>query len=52
MRANADAPLRTDHVTDAAGCSVRALGAVFRRFRDTTPLAALHVIRLDRVQSS
>jgi AraC-like DNA-binding protein len=49
MRANADAPIRMDHVADAAGCSVRTLGAVFRHFRDTTPLAALHAIRLERV---
>ncbi len=49
MRANAGAPIRMDHVADAAGCSVRTLGAVFRHFRDTTPLAALHAIRLDYV---
>jgi AraC-like DNA-binding protein len=49
MRANAGAPIRMDHVADAAGCSVRTLGAVFRHFRDTTPLAALHAIRLDHV---
>jgi transcriptional regulator GlxA family with amidase domain len=49
MRANADAPIRMDDVADAAGCSVRTLGAVFRQFRDTTPLTALHAIRLDHV---
>jgi AraC-like DNA-binding protein len=50
MRANAGAPIRMDHVADAAGCSVSTLGAVFRHFRDTTPLAALHAIRLELVQ--
>ncbi len=50
MRANAGAPIRMEHVADAAGCGVRTLGAVFRHFRDTTPLAALHAIRLERVQ--
>lgn len=49
MRANAGAPIRMDHVADAAGCSVSTLGAVFRRFRHTTPLATLHAFRLDRV---
>lgn len=51
MRANAGVPIRMDHVADAAGCSVRTLGVVFRHFRDTTPLAALHAIRLDRVRA-
>jgi AraC-like DNA-binding protein len=49
MRANAGTPIRMDHVADAAGCSVSTLGAVFRHFRDTTPLATLHAIRLERV---
>ena len=49
MRANAAAPIRVEQVAAAAGCSVRTLDAVFRRFRDTTPLAALHVIRLEQV---
>jgi AraC-like DNA-binding protein len=51
MRANAGAPIRMVHVADAAGCSVRTLGAVFRHFRDTTPLAALHAFRLDHVRA-
>jgi transcriptional regulator GlxA family with amidase domain len=34
----------------AAGCSVRTLEAVFRQFRGTTPLGALHGIRLDQVR--
>jgi len=51
MHANAAMPIRMEHVANAAGCSVRTLGAVFRRFRDTTPVAALRIIRLDEVQA-
>jgi AraC-like DNA-binding protein len=51
MHANAAMPIRMEQVADAAGCSVRTLGAVFRRFRDSTPLAALHAIRLDEVRA-
>jgi AraC-like DNA-binding protein len=51
MRANAAAPIRVEQVAAAAGCSVRTLDAVFRRFRDTTPLAALHAIRLEQVRA-
>jgi AraC-like DNA-binding protein len=51
MHTNAAMPIRMEQVADAAGCSVRTLRAVFRRFRDTTPLAALHAIRLDEVRT-
>jgi transcriptional regulator GlxA family with amidase domain len=51
MRANAAVPIRMEQVAAAAGCSVRTLYAVFRQFRDTTPLAALHAIRLERVHA-
>jgi AraC-like DNA-binding protein len=51
MRANAAVPVRMEDVAAAACCSVRTLGAVFRRFRDTTPLAALHDIRLEQVHA-
>jgi transcriptional regulator GlxA family with amidase domain len=51
MRANAAAPIRMEQVAAAAGCSVRTLDAVYRRFRDTTPLAALHAIRLEQVSA-
>jgi AraC-like DNA-binding protein len=51
MRANADVPIRMEQVAAAAGCSVRTLNAVFRQFCDTTPLAALHTIRLEQVHS-
>jgi len=40
-----------EQVAAAAGCSVRTLNAVFRHFRDTTPLAALHTIRLEQVRA-
>jgi AraC-like DNA-binding protein len=51
MRANAAAPIRMEQAAAAAGCSVRTLDAVFRRFRDTTPLAALHAIRLEQARA-
>ena len=51
MRANAACPIRMEDVAAGAGCSVRTLGAVFRQFRHTTPLAALHAIRLEQVQA-
>lgn len=47
MRANCAEPIRMAHVATAAGCSVGTLGTVFRRFRETTPLNALHSIRLE-----
>jgi AraC-like DNA-binding protein len=50
MRANAAVPIRMEQVAAAAGCSARTLDAVFRRFRDTTPHAALHAIRLEQVR--
>ncbi len=52
MRESADQPLTLAEVAAAAGCSLRALYAVFRRFRDTTPLAALQVIRLEEVRAA
>lgn len=51
MQAHADAPIRLAQVADAAGCSVRTLEVAFRRFRDTTPLAALRAIRLEHVHA-
>ena len=48
MRANAAVPTRMANVAEAAGCSVSTLAAVFRRFRSTTPLRALHGIRLEQ----
>ena len=49
MRAHAAEPIRMAEVAAAAGCSLRTLDGVFRQFRDTTPLAALHGIRLKQV---
>jgi len=51
MHANAAVPIRMEQVAAAAGCSVRTLNAVFRQFRETTPLAALHSIRLEQVRA-
>ena len=52
MQAHADQPIRMQDVAAAAGCSVRTLGNVYLRFRDTTPLAALHSIRLHRLRDA
>lgn len=49
MHAHCAEPIRMAQVADAAGCSLRTLDAVFRQFRGTTPLGALHGIRLDQV---
>jgi AraC-like DNA-binding protein len=38
-------------VASAAGVSARALQKGFRRFRDTTPMAHLHALRLDLARS-
>lgn len=51
MHANAAMALRMERVAYAAGCSVRTLEAVFRHFCNTTPLAALRVIRLEQVRA-
>jgi AraC-like DNA-binding protein len=47
MRARARDPLTAADLALAAGCSVRALQAAFRRFRGTTPMSALRNVRLD-----
>jgi transcriptional regulator GlxA family with amidase domain len=49
MRAHCAEPLRMAQVAAAAGCSLRTLEGVFRQFRGTTPLGALHGIRLEQV---
>ena len=51
MRANAAVPIRMEQVAAAAGCSVRTLDAVFRQFRDTTPIVVLHTIRLEQARA-
>ncbi len=52
MHASADQPITMGDVTAAAGCGTATLYAAFRQFRDTTPLAALHAIRLGRVREA
>ena len=52
MRAGAAQPLALAEVAAAAGCSLRALHAAFRRFRDCTPLAALQAIRLEELRAA
>jgi AraC-like DNA-binding protein len=47
MRANVSSPLTIETIAEAAGCSIRALQLAFRRFRDTTPRAALQRMRLE-----
>lgn len=51
MRENVARPVCLTDVAAAAGCSLRTLHAAFRRFRATTPLAALHGIRLEAVRT-
>jgi len=50
MHAHCDQPLRMAQIATAAGCSIRSLELVFRTFRGTTPLAALHAIRLEQAR--
>lgn len=52
MNAFADRPITLADVAATAGCSLGTLQAAFRRFRDTTPLSALHNIRLQRVRET
>jgi AraC-like DNA-binding protein len=52
MHANAEIPIRIELVARAAGGGVSTLGAVFLQFRDTTPLATLHDIRLQHVRNA
>jgi AraC-like DNA-binding protein len=51
MRANAREPLTIEAIANAAGCSVRSLQLAFRRFRGTTPIAALQHIRLEAARA-
>lgn len=52
MRASADQPITMPDVAAAAGCGTATLYAAFRRFRETTPLAVLHAIRLQCVREA
>jgi AraC-like DNA-binding protein len=50
IRSHADKAITLDSIANAAGCCVRALQLGFRRFRNTTPLAALRQARLERAR--
>ena len=52
MRASADQPITMPEVAAAAGCGTATLYAAFRRFRNTTPLAVLHRMRLQLVREA
>jgi AraC-like DNA-binding protein len=52
MHASADQPISMNDVAAAAGCGTATLYTAFRQFRDMTPLAALHCIRLQRVREA
>jgi AraC-like DNA-binding protein len=52
IHAHADRPVTLADVAAAAGCGTGTLNATFRRFRDMTPLAALHDIRLQHVRDA
>ena len=52
MRSRAGQPLALHEVAEAAGCSVRALQTGFRRFRDTTPTAAMRRTRLEAAREA
>ena len=51
MRANVCSPLTIEVIAAAAKCSVRALQLAFRRFRGTTPMAALQQLRLEAART-
>jgi AraC-like DNA-binding protein len=51
MRANVNVPLTIDAIANTAGCSVRALQIAFRRFRGTTPMAAMQRFRLEAARA-
>jgi AraC-like DNA-binding protein len=51
MHANACEPVTIEAVANAAGCSIRALQLAFRRFRGTTPMAALQRVRLEAARA-
>jgi transcriptional regulator GlxA family with amidase domain len=52
VRAHVEDPIALHEVAEAAGCSVRTLQLGFRRFRETTPLAAIHQARLEAVRDA
>jgi transcriptional regulator GlxA family with amidase domain len=52
MRAHLAEPLEPATIAAGAGASARTLHRAFRRFRDTTPMAALKALRLDAVHTA
>jgi AraC-like DNA-binding protein len=52
IRSRAGQPLALHEIAAAAGCSVRALQHGFRRFRDTTPAAAMRRARLEAARQA
>ncbi len=52
FRDHADQAILMEDVAAAAGCSVRALQLGFRRFRDTTPGAAVRQARLEAARQA
>ena len=52
MDAAADHPITMADIAAAAGCGTSTLYAAFRQFRNTTPHAALHALRLRRVHQA
>ena len=52
IHAHAGQPVALHEVAQAAGCSVRALQLSFRRFRDTTPVAAMRQARLEAAKQA
>lgn len=52
IRAHLEDPIALHEVAEAAGCSVRSLQLGFRRFRETTPLAAIRHARLEAVREA
>ncbi len=49
IRNNLDQPLSVESLAEQAEVSVRSLQAGFRKYRNTTPMALLRDLRLDRV---
>ena len=52
MHASAEQAITLADVAVAAGCSTGTLHAAFRQFRETTPLSALHDVRLRRARAA
>ena len=52
IRSHTGQPIALHEVAEAAGCSVRALQIGFRKFRDTTPAAAIRQARLEAARDA